>query len=132
MNQILVSHEIPLIYEKLSMQFGVDWDKGLIIACEGKIHCKNNPEPQKIIHEAVHLNEQKEIGEEAWWRLYLESPDFRLQQEVLAYKAEVDFLKKYVKNREHRFFMVKAIVDALTSSMYGNLISREEAFKLFK
>lgn len=129
MNQIPISHEIPSIYESLNKKFGVKWEDKIIIAFDGKIHCIDNPAPQKIIHEKVHLDEQKRIGNEVWWRAYLEDDNFRLEEELKAYRIESNFLKKYIKNREVRFHFINEMADSISSSVYGNIITKQEALK---
>lgn len=132
MNEIVVSHEKPPIYDRLHSCFGVDWDDGLIIAFDGKIHSKGEPQPSKIVHEAVHLERQSKIGNANWWKLYFESDSFRLEEEKLAYMAEAAFIKKYVKNRDHRFSMIRQMAHAMSDGIYGKIISKDEAFKLLK
>lgn len=125
--EIIIDHTKPEIYQRLHQQFGADWEKGIIIAWNGKIHCKGEPEPQKIVHEAVHLQVQEEMGNDPWWLAYLEDKDFRLEQEKLAYKAEADFIKRAIKNREHRFQYINDIAKAFASPIYGPIISWQEA-----
>lgn len=129
---IEISHDIPPVYGLLRSRFNVDWDDGLIIAWDGKIHCKGEPEPQKVVHEKVHLDEQGKMGNEAWWRLYLDNPDFRLAEEAKAYRAEMAFLRRNIKNREHLYRYAREIVDSLSGPIYGSMVSREDAFKLIK
>lgn len=132
MDKLVYSKEIPPVYQQLHDMFGVEWEDGLIIAWDGKIHCKETPYPQKWIHEEVHLIRQKEIGNEAWWRLYMENPEFRFDEELLAYRAETDFLKKNVSNREDCFQMIRLVARSFSSGIYGNLLTTEEAFRLIR
>lgn len=125
---IEVSHAVPPIYKALRARFGVDWDGGLIIAYGGRIHCKRDPDPQKIVHEAVHLAEQSRVGNDAWWSAYLDSADFRIAEEVKAYRAEADFLRRHIRNREHLFHYMRDIVDSLSGPTYGNACTREYAY----
>lgn len=131
-DKIIISHKKPEIYQVLHDKFGVDWDNGLIIAYDGKIHCKEIPQAQKIIHESIHLNRQKEIGNEVWWRLYIESEQFRLDEEILAYLEEAKFLKKNIKNREHLFRYIRELADNMSSGIYGRIVTREQAIKILK
>ena len=128
--KLVHSNEIPPIYSQLNERFGADWNKGIIIAYDGKIYSKEVPEAQKWIHEEVHLDRQKEMGNEAWWRLYMESDEFRLEEELLAYMAEVSFIKKNIKNREARFHIIREVARSFSSSLYGNIISPEQALKI--
>lgn len=53
------------------------------------------PLPEDIqYHESIHAMQQSAVGgPDAWWSRYCYDPDFRLDQEVQAYKAQLDFLK---------------------------------------
>lgn len=130
MKEIEIIHELPEIYDRLHRTFNVEWDKGIIIAYDGKIYCKLNPPSQKIYHEMVHLQEQKELGNEIWWEMYITNDKFRLDEELKAYRAEVKFIKKAIKNRNDAFEMIRNIAHDLSSEIYGNIISKDEALKL--
>lgn len=127
---VVVVHEPPPIYEELVREFNIDWESGVIIAWNGKVYTKDTLDPQKVIHELVHLDEQKKMGNEAWWQLYIENQQFRLDQEVMAMKAEIRFLRKYIKDREAVFRMIREIVLSLSSPMYGNIIDQKGAYRL--
>lgn len=129
MNQVLTSREKPPIFDRLQQQFGVSWDN-VIIAYDGKVHSSKDIQPQKLIHEMVHLKRQKEIGNDAWWSLYFDSEEFRRDEEILAYVAEANFLKKHIKNREHRFKMINEIAASLSGETYGKIMTKNEALRL--
>lgn len=129
-HEIEISHEVPAIYEILNARFDASWNNGIIIAYDGRIHCKNDVEPQKLIHEKVHLDRQAGIGNDVWWTCYLEDPAFRLQEEKLAYKAEAVFLKKYIKDREIVFHMLRELASNMASDIYGRMVTKEEALTL--
>lgn len=128
--KLVYSDQIPQIYPQLKEKFGVDWDRGVIIAWNGKIHSKEIPPPQKWIHEAEHLLRQQEIGNEAWWHLYLESEQFRLEEETLACIAEANFIKRNIKNRELKNRILMDIAKVFSGEMYGGLISFNDAMKI--
>ncbi len=130
MQQVILSKEKPPVYDALHSKFGVEWDDGIIIAYDGKIYCKMGVQPQKVIHESVHLERQKQIGNDTWWKLYLESDQFRREEEILAYLAECQFLRKNIKNREHVFHMIREICTSISDGTYGNIITKEEALKI--
>lgn len=133
MLKISESRKKPPILQALIDKFNVDWDKGLLIAWEGKIHSKEPvQQAQKIVHEATHIREQNRIGNEAWWRLYLEDDTFRFEQEVMAHKEEARFIRENITNREAAFQMIRPIAKSLCSPMYGFNITSEEAFRLIK
>jgi hypothetical protein len=75
-----------------------------------------------IIHESVHSRRQGEKVEE-WWEKYIGDPRFRLDEEVLAHRAEYLFLRSRNKNADY-------VIERLCSPLYGSMISRDEAAKL--
>lgn len=132
MNKIETSKDIPSIYYQLRDKFKVSWDDGIIIADSPKLHCKFEIPPEKLVHEAVHIRRQNEIGRDLWWELYLSKDTFRLEEEVLAYKAEWKFLEKAINNREIRYQLLLEIASHLSSFIYGNIVDQKEAIKLIK
>lgn len=79
-------------------------------------------------HESVHINQQKQMGRDEWWAEYLVSPEFRLKQEVQAYRAQYKVVqRKHVwQNTEA---LMRSIAKDLSGEMYGNLLTYEEARK---
>ena len=56
-----------------------------------------SPKPQSIailLHEKTHLERQKGKGIILWITLYMISPKFRLNEELLAFKEQIKYLKK--------------------------------------
>ena len=51
-------------------------------------------DPDLALHEQIHLESQKTIGVENWWRQYLTNPSFRLQEELAAFSAQLAYGKK--------------------------------------
>src|SRR3954452_1929234 len=61
---------------------------------------RNTELDQHIIrHEAVHCEQQAEYGAAAWWDRYIADPAFRLEQELEAYRAQWQFIKTEVWDR---------------------------------
>ena len=83
--------------------------------------------PDILVHELVHLKQQ-EKGLNEWENKYLNDPKFRLTQEIEAYQAQV----KSLKDRNMRAVSKVRCARALSSDLYGGLISYEEALKLLK
>jgi len=49
-----------------------------------------------------------------------------------AYRQEIAWLKQYEPDRNKRFLIIKDIYSALSSHVYGNIVSYEEAKDLLK
>ncbi len=79
-----------------------------------------------VAHEEVHERQQKLPGVKAWWNKYLVDEEFRLSQEIEAYRAQYAFIKTQL-NRKARMPLLKELATNLSSSLYGNLININEA-----
>lgn len=44
-------------------------------------------------HEACHQKRQKEIGINIWWTKWINDKDFRLKEELIAFKGQLIFIK---------------------------------------
>ena len=130
---MIISNEKPKIYDRLHKAFGVEWEKGLIIANAGTIHTavKFLP-PAKIAHEEVHFIQQSKMNIDEWWEKYLAEPEFRLQMELEAYRAEVRYINKFIKNRNLAYQLKHDIAVTLASSVYGGIIDYSTALKLIQ
>jgi len=88
------------------------------------------PIPQDLmVHEESHQKQQESYGVIEWWAMYLELPKFRLMQETEAYRNQYQFLKT-VLNRKGRLSAINRLAEALSSELYGHLVSKKEAKEL--
>jgi hypothetical protein len=87
--------------------------------------------PDVLYHEAVHTAQQGEdiVG---WYNKYLYDPEFRLSQELEAYAKQYKFVSKYIKDRELVNHLLNNYAEALSSPLYGSLVTKVEARKLIK
>lgn len=86
--------------------------------------------PDLIIHEDVHVKQQ--VDPELWWNKYLKDKEFRLSQELEAYRAQYKFLCGVISDRNRRGICLHTIASHLSSDMYGNIISYSDAIKAIK
>lgn len=84
--------------------------------------------PDLLVHELVHLRQQEEHGLIEWVHDFLYDPEFRLRQELEAYKEQL----KSIKDRNHRNKVRIESAQKLSSGLYGNIISTADAFQLMK
>lgn len=82
-------------------------------------------------HESVHIAQQLETGIKAWWDEYLQTPSFRLDQELEAYRRQYQFCKQTM-NREQSRAILNDIARDLSGAMYGHMVSFVEAKQLIK
>lgn len=127
-----VLHKKPNIYDVLHNKFGVEWDNGIIITVYPYVYCKFELPPDKIVHESIHLRQQKAMTPQIWWQKFLDDPSFRLEQEVEAHRREAQFIRKNIKDRNAAFHYVREIAQNLSSKIYGELVTYSEAMALLK
>lgn len=77
-------------------------------------------------HEKTHAKQQEVMGVEQWWDRYLLDDQFRLRQELEAYRAQY----RSLKSRPERRRVLMKISKDLASSIYGKIISKEQAKEL--
>ena len=122
--------EKPPNYEELKKIFNIEKSRS-VYAYNDIIY---NPEgiplqDHVILHEDVHFKQQKEVGgAEAWWSRYIDNTQFRLDQEIEAYRVQYKFIKNHpnIKSKNKENFLDKIASD-LSSSIYGNIIKHNEA-----
>lgn len=117
--------EFPLLEEYRKV---FDITDRTIFAYDNKIYANDELTPDLIVHEFTHWRQQNEIGLDKWVELYLTDNNFRLKMELEAYKKQLDS----IKNREYRNKIRIESATNLSSQLYGNIISKEEAYTLLK
>lgn len=127
----IITNEIPDIFYQCKDRFGVEWGD-VIITYYPKIHTPIQLTEAKLVHELTHLKQQEEYigGVKDWWARYLQDDEFRLSQELEAYRQEVVWIMENIRDRSKRYFLIRQIRKDLSSSIYGGLVSFEEATKL--
>lgn len=120
------------IYNACVKQFGVSFDDGVVFTYGDTVHSKYPMSKDLEIHEGVHVKQQVDYGVVAWWDKYLTDEDFRLSQELEAYKAQYKWAKKNIKSRDDRAKLLTRIARDLSGTMYGNLLTYQEALVKIK
>lgn len=101
---------------------------GTIFAYDNTIYTSNDLPNDFIEHEKVHLKQQNTIGCDNWVALYMRNKEFRLKQELEAYRYQLSVIKDKNKRSKAKTEFAKI----LSSEMYGNMVSEEEAKNLLK
>lgn len=122
-----VLNKKPPHYWFLVKIFGFDWERN-IATFGDSIYCAFDLPDHLIVHEETHLKQQRYSNLYAiwWWVKYVFSKKFRYSQELEAYRNQWKFFEKHYRFNEHRFFLHKIASD-LSSKLYGNIVSYEEA-----
>lgn len=129
-----LSKEVPAIYPRLKEKFGVKF-KDIVIAYGDTIYCIDGNLPRHTIeHELVHLKQQAQIGVEKWWDKYINDNEFRLSQEIEAYKTQARYLRShpFSMSLDHYNQWIYKLASDLSGPMYGNIISFNDALTLCK
>lgn len=118
----------PPNYEAIVAVFPGAADPGVIFAYGGQIYAPGGrrPSPALQAHESVHC-ERQGTRPEHWWELYLTDPVFRLEEELLAHRAEYRAYCARHANRAKQAQALEGIARKLAAPLYGGLISPEDA-----
>lgn len=118
----------------LKTTFNVD-KKYVIIAYGDTIYCPENGMSKDLLqHELTHCERQgfNKQSAERWWQKYMEDEDFRLQEELIAYRNQYKFCEKVYKDRNKRAKILWALAKELSSDLYGNIINFSDSLSKLK
>lgn len=122
----------PPNFKDIVAKFPMASNKGVIFAFNGSIYNPSNitVTPELMAHERVHCLRQgnKEAALE-WWKQYLENPEFRYYEELLAHSQEYMTLADNASNRNQRRSALKSVSKKLASPLYGRMVSHKQASK---
>lgn len=96
-------------------------DEDTVIAYDGIIYANNPLYPDVLVHEKVHLKQQKEHGLLNFTEKYLNNKAFRLQMEKEAYKKQLES----IEDLELREAVRKDCIIGLQSGLYGKITKRQ-------
>ena len=131
--------EFPPNYNEILAKFPAVKGKPVVFAYGDILY---NPTGAEIssdlrVHEETHSQQQKDFrgSVEMWWKEYLSNPEFRLDQEAKAYRAQYIFYMKEnggqkSRGRQVRRTFLHKISTDLSSSLYGKICSYDYARKL--
>lgn len=128
----------PPNYVALTEHFPIKGKGGVLYAWGDRLY---NPSGIKVMpwlmaHESVHGGRQLQrylctipgyTPVENWWIRYVHNPKFRLNEEILAHRAEWEAYKNAIQNPTQRQFYLAMIAGRLSSPLYGSLITPTEA-----
>lgn len=123
------SKETPPIWDRLEKTFGVKWGGNLCVTYGDTVHHSVPLNAHVIVHESVHSRRQKDPAD--WWEHYFRDSKFRFWEELLAFRAQYQFLEKTTRDRNELARCLLLLASDL-SSMYQLPISQQEAVKLIK
>lgn len=124
-------------YKKAQEKWGVDLHKDNMVMVMGDTMHKGfrgDMEPDLLEHEKVHVKQQAQYDGswQDWWDQYLEDPEFRIKQEVEAYRRQYEYLQEHMNDRNKRFSILVQLAQALSGPMYGEVIGMQDAMNAIK
>jgi hypothetical protein len=124
-----IVHERPPVWEECVARFGITPEAHVVFAYGDSIY---NPTGSVLTADVIHhemVHERQQDGDPRdWWDKYLVDDDFRFEQELEAYGAQYKFIRER-KNPRMAWLYLQHFADALSSSMYGNMIGKIAAAK---
>lgn len=135
---MIVVHDRPPLWDIIDKTFHVA-GKPILFAWGDRIfNPEGVPVPKELhAHEEIHGERQLAFAgcgpltaEDClvnWWRAYIESPAFRLAEEIPAHRAEyLSFCKRHA-DRNLRSRALSSIAMKLAAPLYGSLVTVREA-----
>ena len=116
------TREFPLL-KRYKAKFAVQ--EGTIFAYDNVIYSDYPISHDLVVHESTYFKQQEKYGLDEWVRRYLEEDDFRLLMEVEAYRKQLGS----INNKGKRKRIKKLCCKDLSSALYGNLLTFDEAMK---
>ena len=124
-----IAYEKPPIFDEAAKLFGVT-DKDVIFYSYGDTIFSPTgkmPSDDLLIHEGMHAEQQAHDSGTAklWWQRYFIDPEWRIEQEAEAFGAQLQWLKRRVKDRNAIARYVHQMAASLSSQMYGKAMASE-------
>lgn len=116
----------PPMFEEIAAVFPLARNPLVVFTWGYTIYAPGGPHLSDAIveHERVHARQQeREGGPESWWRKYLVDPEFRMNEELPAHRAEYRELIKGEKDRNRRAQHLHHVAAKLAGPLYGSAIS---------
>lgn len=128
-----VIKEYPPNYEEIIAAIPeVADNKTVVFAYGDKIYA---PRTKKKLSKDIRVHEEQHKRQQgsdpaAWWTRYLNDVEFRLSQEIEAYRVQyIYFVQKNHDVNKRKEFLQK-ISKSLSGPLYGEIISQEDAVNL--
>jgi len=127
-----VRHENPPNIDQIRLRFDLSGFTPVFAYGD----CLYNPSGQDIspdlmAHEEHHAQQQKHYRVSDWWSRYLVDDSFRFHQELEAFGEQYKFIYNKL-DRHYRRQYLKEFAKQLSSKMYGNVTTKEQAEELIK
>lgn len=118
-----ILNENPPNIDKIKAKFAIQPEDKVVFTYGDTIYNPSNGTVDAALdaHESVHMQQQGS-DPEGWWDKYIEDVNFRLSQELEAYRVQYKKFRHMNKSKKARASFVDAIAKDLSSHIYGNSI----------
>lgn len=124
--EMIFSHEKPACWDRVAKEFGVHWNHGVMLTYAGVIHCPDeNPLPDYVAHELVHVAQQKGMDPDAYLERYISDPEFRNRSESAAYRVQAVFLEQTISDQDELRHAKEKLCEAMIRGYSGAFDLRE-------
>lgn len=94
----------PPVWDRLVKTFGVQWVPGVYVTYGAEIYCFNNEIADEfLVHEAVHVAQQRLMDKDEYVDKYINDLDFRTKVEKEAFVVHDAYLKASIQNEAELF-----------------------------
>lgn len=128
----IVYGKVPPNYKEISEKFGISVKEnpGIVFTYGHQLFIPSGikPDVHLLKHEETHALQQTAMGIQEWWRKYLDDPNFRVLQELEAYRAQYRTMGSLPL--KHRIGYLDHMASDLAGPMYGNLFKNKEEAKM--
>lgn len=127
-----IVHAYPPNIDAIDAVFNVRSRKGVIFTYGDTLFVPDGGHvpPSLIAHEIVHSERQREAGVDSWWRQYFADLQFRLNEELLAHRAEYRKFCEFQRDSNRRIRFLTEIAHRLGGPLYGGLLKPADARRL--
>lgn len=130
--EVRIVYDYPPNYDVLKKVFNLEGHENVVFTYGDELYvpsgAKTKLDKPLLAHEEVHSRQQREIGIQWWWDRFLSEPTFRLSQELEAYREQYKAMSGMTAQK--RWGYLTHIATDLSSEIYGNVITFEEAVKV--
>lgn len=127
---VKIVFERPPVYDRIVKAIG-EPPAGAIFTYGDTIYVPSGSTPpgDLVSHERVHRAQQYGIGIDKWWERYLVDVEFRVEQELMAYEQQMDYVRTGTRDKAKRGAALEHMARAMSGPMYGRIISYIDAWK---
>lgn len=125
-----IVYDYPPNYKQIDKAYGIKDNPNIVFTYGNTLYIPIGKQPDLPLlrHEEVHAKQQTSMGIELWWSRHIAEPEFRLAQELEAYRAQ--YKAMFNLTARHRRSYLDSISADLAGPMYGNILSFDDAKKL--